>query len=70
MSIAEAAELAAMIRAPSAYDPRRQPDRARVHRDEALARMVDRGYITSQQARAAAGAPVLDAAPGAAAGCR
>lgn len=65
LSAAEAALLAAVPRAPTRLNPARNPDEARAARNEVLARMARRGWISSQDAAAAAVAP-LDLAPPAA----
>jgi len=59
LSVAEAAELAGMVQGPSAYDPRRNPERARSRRDYAVDRMLDNGYISAQEAHTAKAAPLL-----------
>lgn len=59
VTIAEAAQLAGSIQAPSAYDPRYHPDLAAQRREYVLDRMVAVGYITQGQALAAEEAPVL-----------
>jgi penicillin-binding protein 1A len=61
--VAQAAEIAGMIRAPSAYDARYHPELARERRDQVLSRMVETGYLTADQARTAATAPVLSGPP-------
>ena len=48
----EAALLAAVIKAPSYYDPRDHPKRARQRRNYVLSRMVALGWMTPQAARA------------------
>ena len=53
ISIAEAAMLAGLPQAPSAYNPINNPDRARSGQLRILDRMVDNGYITSVQREAA-----------------
>lgn len=50
LSYGEAASLAAMVRGPTIYDPRRHPERLRARRDVVLDRMVQHGMITSEQA--------------------
>ena len=50
VSLAEAATLAALPKGPSAYTPRRHPQRARVRRDLVLGLMVREGYITAARA--------------------
>jgi len=64
LSIAEAAELAGMVQGPSAYDPRRNPERAQARRDYAVDRMLDNGYISAEDARVAKAAPLLTSGPG------
>jgi membrane peptidoglycan carboxypeptidase len=59
VTIAEAAQLAGSIQAPTAYDPRYHPALAAARRGYALDRMVAVGYITEAQALAAEEAPVL-----------
>jgi membrane peptidoglycan carboxypeptidase len=54
LSLAEAAMLAALPRAPSIYDPKDHPDRALARRDLVLNLMAKEGYITVAQAREAA----------------
>jgi penicillin-binding protein 1A len=53
LSLAEAATLAAMPKAPENYEPVKFPERARERRNTVLALMQQQGYITSAQARAA-----------------
>jgi penicillin-binding protein 1A len=55
VTLAQAAMLAALPKGPSAYTPRRFPDRALRRRNLVLALMTREGYITPDQARAAAG---------------
>lgn len=55
LDVAEAAMLAGLIRAPSAYSPRRNPDRARTRRDTVLRLLYEAGDIdqaTWEEARA------------------
>jgi penicillin-binding protein 1A len=59
LTLAQAAEIAGMPQAPSAYDPRYAPDPARARRDAVLGRMVADGYITGTQAALAQAEPVL-----------
>ncbi|MDR7516267.1 MAG: PBP1A family penicillin-binding protein [Armatimonadota bacterium] len=54
LTLAESAFLAGLIRAPSAYDPFRDPVPARRRQSLVLQRMAALGYITRQQAAAAA----------------
>ncbi len=49
LSIAEAAMLAGLPQAPSAYNPISNPDRARNGQLRILDRMLDNGYITAEQ---------------------
>lgn len=58
VSVGEGAVLAALPKAPSAYTPRRYPDRATQRRNLVLNLMADQGYITGAQAQAAAQAPL------------
>ena len=53
LSIAEAAMLAGLPQAPSAYNPINNPDRAKNGQLRILDRMVDNGYITPQERDAA-----------------
>ena len=59
LSLAEAATLAAMPKAPENYDPARFPDRARERRNTVLALMEQQGYITRAQAQAAQASRVV-----------
>ena len=51
VSIAEAAMLAGLPKAPSAYNPISNPKRARIRQLHIIDRMLDNGFITSDQAR-------------------
>jgi membrane peptidoglycan carboxypeptidase len=62
LTIAEAAELAGSVQAPSAYDPRYHRDLATDRRDYALERMAQVGSITEQQALAGMLAPATSGA--------
>ena len=53
LSIAEAAMLAGLPKAPSAYNPINNPTRARSRQLYIIERMEDNGFITSEQAKAA-----------------
>ena len=53
LTLAEAAALAAMPKGPALYDPLKYPDRVRQRRNVVLALMVDQGFITNSQAKAA-----------------
>jgi penicillin-binding protein 1A len=59
LSVAQAAEVAGMIQAPSTYDPRRNPTLAQARRSYVLGRMLDQGLLTPAQARAANQSPLL-----------
>ena len=64
LSVAEAAELAGMPQAPSAYDPRYHPQAAAARRSQVLRRMRESGYITETQQAAATSAPVVSGGAG------
>ena len=51
LTLAEAATLAALPRAPAYYDPRRQPERARARRDLVLGRIGEQGLVDSMEVR-------------------
>ena len=61
---AEAATLAALPRAPSFYDPRRNPDAARNRRNLVLREMAATGVITPEQAESDRRSPLVVAPPG------
>ncbi len=56
LGLAEAALLAGLPQAPARYSPTRHFDRAKARQQYVLRRMVEEGFITEQQARAAEGA--------------
>jgi penicillin-binding protein 1A len=58
LSVAEAAMLAGLPQAPSAYNPINNPDRARNGQLRILDRMVDNGFITPEQRDAARNEPL------------
>ncbi len=58
LSIAEAAVLAGLPKAPSFYDPMRQPQAAKARRDWVIGRMLDDGRITADEAQAAIASPL------------
>ena len=58
ISIAEAAMLAGLPKAPSAYNPFANPKRARARQLYIIERMQDNGFITAAQARAAKTEPL------------
>ncbi|MCX8521534.1 MAG: penicillin-binding protein 1A [Rhodoferax sp.] len=53
ISIAEAAMLAGLPKAPSAYNPINNPRRARIRQQYIIDRMVENGFITAQQGETA-----------------
>ena len=59
LSIEEAAMLAALPKAPSTLDPRRNPERARVRRDWVIQRMEEEGYINEVEALLAMSQPIV-----------
>lgn len=59
LSIEEAALLAAMPQAPARIDPVHNYDRAKERRDYVINRMMEDGYITTDEARAAISQPVV-----------
>ena len=63
LSLAQAALLAGMIAAPSAYDPRAAPDEALARRDWVLGRMVGLGMVSEERANRAEAAPLRVARP-------
>jgi penicillin-binding protein 1A len=62
LTIAEAALLAGLPQAPTAYSPRRNPERALARRDRIILKMYEQGFITQEEAREAWDEP-LDLAP-------
>ncbi len=58
LSIAEAAFLGGLPKAPSSYDPRRNPQAAKDRRDYVIGRMQEDGYITAAQADGARAEPI------------
>ncbi|HEY8204126.1 MAG TPA: transglycosylase domain-containing protein, partial [Pyrinomonadaceae bacterium] len=62
LSVAEAATIAGMIQSPSRYSPVQHNEEARARRNTVLGTMVRDGYITLEQAGAAAKEPLLLAA--------
>ena len=63
LTLPQAALVAALPRAPGNYSPFEHPDVARKRRAVVLARMVEQGYITSEQAKRATAAPLGLVAP-------
>jgi penicillin-binding protein 1A len=70
LSLAEVSLIAGLPQAPSRYNPVRHMDRAKARQDYVLKRMVDEGFISTQEAEEALAAPVelreesLDVPPG------
>lgn len=62
ISLDEAATLAGIIKAPSYYNPRKHPERARERRNVVLAKMRDLGHISANEYTAAAQRPLRVAA--------
>src|SRR5213080_2708678 len=58
ITLAEAATIAGMIQSPTRYSPVRQSDAARARRNMVLGTMVRDGFITLEQASAAASEPL------------
>jgi penicillin-binding protein 1A len=58
LTLPEGALLAALPKAPSAYTPRRYPQRAEQRRNLVLSLMADQGFINAAQATAAARTPL------------
>jgi penicillin-binding protein 1C len=58
LSLGEAATLAGLPKSPGRFRPDRHPDAARLRRDFVLRRMVELGFITTEQQTAAASEPV------------
>ena len=61
LSVAEAAFLAALPKAPNNYNPYRFPEAAKARRDWVLDRMADTRAITPEQAQAAKATPIVPA---------
>ncbi|BCX18126.1 MAG: penicillin-binding protein 1A [Geminicoccaceae bacterium] len=59
LTLAEAALLAGLPKAPSAYDPLRNPQAARARRDYVLGRMLEDGYIDRAAYEAARAEPLV-----------
>jgi penicillin-binding protein 1A len=59
LTLAEAAFLAALPKAPNNYNPVRFPDAAKARRDWVLARMAEDGRITRAEAEAAMAEPIV-----------
>jgi penicillin-binding protein 1B len=61
LTLAEAATLAGMIRAPGDYSPLSHPDRAIERRNHVIERMAELGWIPKERARAALAEPLQTA---------
>ena len=59
LTLAEAAFLAALPKAPNNYNPQRFPEQARIRRDWVLDRMAADGHITPEEARYAKAEPIV-----------
>lgn len=59
LTVEEVAFLAALPKAPSVYDPKRNYDRAKERRDWVIARMLDEQFITPNMALEAMDKPIL-----------
>lgn len=59
LTLAEAAFLAALPKAPNNYNPIRFPEAARARRDWVIDRMAEDGYITREEARYAKAEPLV-----------
>jgi penicillin-binding protein 1A len=59
VSVFQAAVLAGLLKAPSHYNPQREPDQAKARAEVVLATMVETGAVTADQAKAA----IKNAAP-------
>jgi len=62
LSLAEAATIAGIIQAPSAFNPFRNPKSAKERRDVVLTAMADAGFITADAAKTASAEPLKVAA--------
>ena len=58
LTLEEAAFLAGLPKAPSAYDPRKKYEEAKIRRDYVIGRMLSDGYITKEEAAAAIAEPI------------
>jgi penicillin-binding protein 1A len=59
LTVEEAALLAALPKAPATYNPLKNPEQARVRRDWVIDRMVEAGFITPDQGKAAQARPIV-----------
>lgn len=60
LNLSEAATIAGLFQAPTAYDPYVYPEKAQARRDRVLDLMVRHGYITKEEANAAKAIDVSD----------
>ncbi len=60
LNLSEAALIAGLFQAPSAYDPYTHPDKAQNRRDQVLYLMVRHGYVTQEEANVAKAINVED----------
>ena len=58
LTVAQGALLAALLKGPALYDPRRHPDKARERRDLVLALMEEQGRLPAAEVKAARAAPL------------
>ncbi len=63
LDLAECALIAALPKAPSLYDPLRNPERARARRDLVIRRLLQLGWVSSEDAQAAVAQAVPAARP-------
>jgi len=61
LSVAEAAAIAGLIRAPNRYSPYANPERCRARRNAVLQSMLERGWLTADEARRALDSPMMAA---------
>nr|BAL56501.1 penicillin-binding protein [uncultured Alphaproteobacteria bacterium] len=59
LTLGEIAFLAGLPKAPSLYDPEKNPEEAHARRDYVLQRMIEDGYITPEEAEAARAEPLV-----------
>ena len=59
LTIAEAAFIAALPKAPNNYPPIRRPKAAKARRDWVIERMAEESFISAEEARVAKAAPLV-----------
>lgn len=59
LSIEEAAMLVGMLKGPSQFNPRRNPQMARDRRNTVIENMIDEGYLTKAEGEAAKNRPIV-----------